>query len=61
VLATALAYMAPVVSPTSAVFAPQELRHKRVALDYGNGTAYACLRLRVHRGVVPDGRAPWNG
>ena len=30
-----------VVAPTSTVFTPQELAHKMVALDYGNGTAYA--------------------
>ena len=34
-----------VVPPTSTVFAPQELAHKRVALDYGNGTAYAGLQM----------------
>jgi NitT/TauT family transport system substrate-binding protein len=34
-----------VVPPTSTVFTPQELAHKRVALDYGNGTAYAGLQM----------------
>ena len=34
-----------VVPPTSTVFTPQELAHKLVALDYGNGTAYAGLQM----------------
>ncbi len=34
-----------VVPPTSTVFTPQELAHKQVALDYGNGTAYAGLQM----------------
>jgi ABC-type nitrate/sulfonate/bicarbonate transport system substrate-binding protein len=34
-----------VVPPASTVFTPQELAHKRVALDYGNGTAYAGLQM----------------
>ena len=34
-----------VVAPTSTVYAPQELAHKLVALDYGNGTAYAGLQM----------------
>ena len=34
-----------VVSPTSTVYTPQELAHKLVALDYGNGTAYAGLLM----------------
>jgi len=34
-----------VVAPTSSVFTPQELAHKLVALDYGNGTAYAGLQM----------------
>ena len=34
-----------VVAPTSTVYAPQELAHKPVALDYGNGTAYAGLQM----------------
>ena len=34
-----------VVGPTSTVFTPQELAHKMVALDYGNGTAYAGIQM----------------
>jgi len=34
-----------VVPPASAVFTPQDLAHKLVALDYGNGTAYAGLQM----------------
>ncbi len=34
-----------VVPSTSTVFTPQELAHKLVALDYGNGTAYAGLQM----------------
>src|SRR5262245_24007860 len=34
-----------VVAPTSTVFTPQELAHRMVALDYGNGTAYAGLLM----------------
>src|SRR5881397_4167136 len=34
-----------VVPPASAVYTPQELAHKLVALDYGNGTAYAGLQM----------------
>ena len=34
-----------VVSPTSTIFTPQELAHQPVALDYGNGTAYAGLQM----------------
>ena len=34
-----------VVAPTSTVFTPQELAHQLVALDYGNGTAYAGLQM----------------
>jgi ABC-type nitrate/sulfonate/bicarbonate transport system substrate-binding protein len=34
-----------VVAPTSDVFTPQELAHRPVALDYGNGTAYAGLLM----------------
>jgi ABC-type nitrate/sulfonate/bicarbonate transport system substrate-binding protein len=34
-----------VVAPFSTVFTPQELIHKLVALDYGNGTAYAGLLM----------------
>ncbi len=34
-----------VVAPGSDVFTPQELAHRPVALDYGNGTAYAGLLM----------------
>jgi len=34
-----------VVAPTSTVYTPQELAGKPVALDYGNGTAYAGLQM----------------
>ena len=34
-----------VVAPQSSVFTPQELAHRTVALDYGNGTAYAGLLM----------------
>lgn len=34
-----------VVAPFSGVYTPQELAHKLVALDYGNGTAYAGLLM----------------
>ena len=34
-----------VVRPTSDVYTPQELAHKLLALDYGNGTAYAGLLM----------------
>jgi NitT/TauT family transport system substrate-binding protein len=34
-----------VVPPFSTVFAPQDLAGKPVALDYGNGTAYAGLQM----------------
>jgi ABC-type nitrate/sulfonate/bicarbonate transport system substrate-binding protein len=34
-----------VVPPWSTVFAPQELAHRPVALDHGNGTAYAGLQM----------------
>jgi ABC-type nitrate/sulfonate/bicarbonate transport system substrate-binding protein len=34
-----------VVAPTSSVYTPQELAGKPVALDYGNGTAYAGLQM----------------
>ena len=34
-----------VVAPTSTAFTPQDLAHKLVALDYGNGTAYAGLQM----------------
>ena len=34
-----------VVPPTSTFFVPQELAYQPVALDYGNGTAYAGLQM----------------
>src|ERR1051325_7356042 len=34
-----------VVGPQSDVYTPQELAHRMVALDYGNGTAYAGLQM----------------
>jgi len=34
-----------VVAPQSSVYAPQELANRVVALDYGNGTAYAGLLM----------------
>ena len=34
-----------VVRPDSDVFTPQELAYRTVALDYGNGTAYAGLQM----------------
>ena len=34
-----------VVPPFSSVYTPQELAHRWVALDYGNGTAYAGLQM----------------
>src|SRR5215468_41896 len=34
-----------VVAPASTVYTPQELAGKPVALDYGNGTAYAGLQM----------------
>src|SRR5206468_8464095 len=34
-----------VVAPTSTAFTPKDLAHKLVALDYGNGTAYAGLQM----------------
>jgi ABC-type nitrate/sulfonate/bicarbonate transport system substrate-binding protein len=34
-----------IVAPTSTVYTPQELAGKPVALDYGNGTAYAGLLM----------------
>jgi ABC-type nitrate/sulfonate/bicarbonate transport system substrate-binding protein len=40
-----------IVPPTSTVYAPQELAHKLVALDHGNGTAYAGLQML--EGAVP--------
>ena len=43
-----------VVAPTSTVFTPQELAGKPVALDYGNGTAYAGLLML--EGAMPRTR-----
>lgn len=34
-----------VVAPSSGVYTPQELAYRPVALDYGNGTAYAGLQM----------------
>jgi NitT/TauT family transport system substrate-binding protein len=34
-----------IVRPDSTVYTPQELAYKPVALDYGNGTAYAALQM----------------
>ena len=34
-----------VVPPDSNVYVPQELAHRKVGLDYGNGTAYAGLQM----------------
>jgi hypothetical protein len=33
------------VPPTSNVYTPQDLAHRVVGLDYGNGTAYAGLQM----------------
>src|SRR5437899_9188624 len=40
-----------VVPPDSNVYVPQELAHRMVGLDYGNGTAYAGLQML--EGAVP--------
>jgi ABC-type nitrate/sulfonate/bicarbonate transport system substrate-binding protein len=40
-----------VVPPYSSVYTPQDLAHRLVALDYGNGTAYAGLQML--EGAVP--------
>ena len=40
-----------VVSPWSSVYTPQDLAHRLVALDFGNGTAYAGLQML--EGAVP--------
>src|SRR2546428_4672263 len=40
-----------VVPPDSNVYVPQELAHRKVGLDYGNGTAYAGLQML--EGAVP--------
>jgi ABC-type nitrate/sulfonate/bicarbonate transport system substrate-binding protein len=34
-----------IVSPDSDVYTPYELAHKTVAIDHGNGTAYAALQM----------------
>jgi hypothetical protein len=39
------------VPPFSSVYTPQDLAHRVVALDYGNGTAYAGLQML--EGAVP--------
>jgi ABC-type nitrate/sulfonate/bicarbonate transport system substrate-binding protein len=39
------------VHPDSPVYVPQELAHRKVGLDYGNGTAYAGLQML--EGAVP--------
>ena len=52
-----------VVAPGSAIFTPQELAHKLVALDYGNGTAYAGLQMlegAMPREAVTTCSAPTN-
>src|SRR5437016_5988508 len=52
-----------VVPPTSTVYTPQELAHKLVALDYGNGTAYAGLQMlegAMPREAVTTCSAPTN-
>ena len=40
-----------VVPPDSSVYVPEELAHRMVGLDYGNGTAYAGLQML--EGAVP--------
>jgi ABC-type nitrate/sulfonate/bicarbonate transport system substrate-binding protein len=40
-----------VVPPFSSVYTPQDLAHRMVALDFGNGTAYAGLQML--EGAVP--------
>jgi ABC-type nitrate/sulfonate/bicarbonate transport system substrate-binding protein len=40
-----------VVPPSSSVYTPQDLANRLVALDYGNGTAYAGLQML--EGAVP--------
>jgi ABC-type nitrate/sulfonate/bicarbonate transport system substrate-binding protein len=34
-----------IVAPDSSIYTPQDLDHRVVALDYGNGTAYAGLQM----------------
>src|SRR5207248_8658852 len=56
-----------VVAPGSSVYTPQELAGKTVALDYGNGTAYAGLQMlegarSEERRVGKEcGRGGWEG
>ena len=40
-----------IVAPTSSIYTPQDLAQRLVALDYGNGTAYAGLQML--EGAVP--------
>lgn len=40
-----------VVAPDSPIYTPQDLAHQLVALDFGNGTAYAGLQML--EGAVP--------
>jgi NitT/TauT family transport system substrate-binding protein len=40
-----------IVRPDSTVYTPQELAYRPIALDYGNGTAYAALQMLV--GAMP--------
>jgi ABC-type nitrate/sulfonate/bicarbonate transport system substrate-binding protein len=52
-----------VVAPSSSVYTPQELARKLVALDYGNGTAYAGLQMlegAVPREAIATCSAPTN-
>ena len=52
-----------VVGPQSSVFTPQELAHKLVALDYGNGTAYAGLLMlegAMERAAITTRAANFN-
>ena len=52
-----------IVPPTSSVYAPHELAGKLVALDYGNGTAYAGLQMlerAMPREAVTTCSAPTN-
>ena len=34
-----------IVAPDSSIYTPQDLANRLVALDYGNGTAYAGLQM----------------
>jgi ABC-type nitrate/sulfonate/bicarbonate transport system substrate-binding protein len=52
-----------VVSPRSSIYTPQELAHNVVALDYGNGTAYAGLQMlegAMPREAITTCAAPTN-